>query len=95
MLSRVEWVKRTVTWMNRPHSTQVLSSGEGTGDAADMGLSVAAPGWSPKNENLANFSEIGGPQESDLCPARTDSWCPLSFDLAISEAGDMRFGQEE
>lgn len=48
-----EWVKRTVTWINRPHSTQVLSSGEGTGDAADMGLSVAAPGWSPKNENLA------------------------------------------
>jgi hypothetical protein len=48
-----EWVKRTVTWINRPHSTQVLSSGEGSGDAADMGLSVAAPGWSPKNESLA------------------------------------------
>ena len=40
-----------VTWINRPHSTQVLSSGEGTGDAAEIGLSVAAPGWSPKNEN--------------------------------------------
>ena len=40
-----------VTWINRPHSTQVLSSGDGTGDAAEMGLSVAAPGWSPKNEN--------------------------------------------
>ena len=51
MLSRVEWVKRTVTWMNRTHSTQVLSSGEGTGHAAEIGLSVAAPGWSPKNEN--------------------------------------------
>ena len=37
MLSRVEWVKRTVTWINRPHSTQVLSSEEGTGDAADIG----------------------------------------------------------
>ena len=32
-------------------STQVLSSGEGTGHAAEIGLSVAAPGWSPKNEN--------------------------------------------
>jgi hypothetical protein len=39
--------------------------------------------------------EIGGPQESYLCPARTDTWCPLSFDLAISEAGDLRFGQED
>ena len=51
MLSRVEWVKRTVTWMNRTHSAHVLSSGEGTGHAAEIGLSVAAPGWSPKNEN--------------------------------------------
>jgi hypothetical protein len=32
-------------------STQVVSSGEGTGNAAEIGLSVAAPGWSPKNEN--------------------------------------------
>jgi hypothetical protein len=51
MLSRVERVKRTVTWMNRTHSAHVLSSGEGTGHAAAIGLSVAAPGWSPKNEN--------------------------------------------
>ena len=32
-------------------STQVLSSGEGTGHAAEIGLSVAAYSWSPKNEN--------------------------------------------
>ena len=51
MLSTVEWVKRTVTWMNRTHSTQVLSSGEGTGHAAEIGLLVAVPSWSPKNEN--------------------------------------------
>ena len=50
MLSRVEWVKRTVTGTNRAARHPKYRS-EGTGDAADIGLSVAPLGWSRKNEN--------------------------------------------
>jgi hypothetical protein len=45
---------------------------------------------------MANFSEIGGPQESEmLMPGENGQLVSAVIHLAISEAGDLRFGQEE
>jgi hypothetical protein len=68
MLSRVEWVKRTVRWTNRPHSTppSTLSSGEGHRRCSRHKTLGRRARLELEERELANFSEIGGPQESEM-----------------------------
>jgi hypothetical protein len=93
----MERLKRTVTWTIRLHSSpSSIWLWRGFGGAAALGPSVGPLGWSPKNKNWPTSVRTGANKSQKWpCSARTDSWCPLPFDLAISEAGELRFGQEE